>query len=107
MAAAARTVDWVPPPGSVIAAVGTGAAVVVALFGPDWRARRRKPLVAVEAATTQYELSPTGLRIGEERLTVSNEPGRDVATVEIRISAAEEQDDDGGGPLILDSMPLT
>src|SRR5262245_48783434 len=108
MAAAARTVDWVTAVATALAAVGTLAAVLGALFGPDIRTRRRRPVIGLEPEVITFEIGPDGA--GEPQILVSNAPGRDVAQVEIRLSVGEDEPDEwggpGGGPLIVNAMPL-
>jgi hypothetical protein len=73
MIAFALSAEWAGPLAEAVGAVGTLLAVLAALFGPQFHAWRRRPLVTLE-----------GFRVRNER-------GRDTARdVEVFITAAKE-----------------
>ena len=61
MAVAAKTVDWATAIATALAALGTLAAVVVAMFGSDIRARRRRPVIAPEPEEIVCEIPLNGV----------------------------------------------
>lgn len=90
-------------PTVLIAGAGVAAtllAVVVALAGPSWNARRRRPKIDLEADPPNVGLSPDAIEDAsvppvDVGLRISNAAGRDTARdVEVFISAKAP---DGGG----------
>lgn len=79
--------------GTLAAAAGTVAAVLIALYRDTWRARRRRPMLTLSVAD---DAVLGGVRIPEPmrgvlpgiRLKIANAPGRNTATdVEVLMSA--------------------
>jgi hypothetical protein len=69
--------DYVDAIGSGVAAIATALAVIVALFGPGWRAKRRAPKLVVSADPARAALT---LRHAQEMaVRIRNAPGRDTA----------------------------
>ncbi len=79
---------------TAVAAVGTLAAVAIALYRDSWRAARRRPHLDLSFAEPRRASSPAGFSGGIQgylspvRLRVTNAPGRDTARdVEVLLSA--------------------
>jgi hypothetical protein len=91
--------DWIIALGSAFGAAATLAAVIVALFGPQWRNRRIRPRLAVDA-----EVGRGSVVVGSPEespffipVTINNEPGRATARdVEVTATVSEVPNEKGG-----------
>jgi hypothetical protein len=93
IAMAAEKVAWDYVTGSVVmlGVALTLAAVLVALFGPTWRERRRRPILSLTGldAAHEYWDSATAVDHSEALLLLTAQCGRDTAEdVEIHLSVA-------------------
>jgi hypothetical protein len=69
--------DWLPLTIQAISVLITFLAVIVALFGPAWRAYRRRPLLSLGI---EYDRVPMGAPVPMVHLTVTNHPRKETAT---------------------------
>jgi hypothetical protein len=82
--------EWLLFAATAIASVGTLIAIGVALFGPEWRAKRHEPRLTLTAAETSAEwpTMPPYPPVDALHLLVHNERGRDTAhEVEVFVTA--------------------
>ena len=98
----AMSAEWAAVIASGAAAVGTLAATFVALFGPGWRERRRRPalrLVAAESETmTLYDAASAGGQKPDDGplLTIANAKRKDSAVdVEVFVTVLTPYEEEG------------
>ena len=99
--------DWVIALGTVLGALATFLAVIVALFGPQWRERRRRPLLSIDAQQGSIPWSdPQGAWF--TRLTISNGAGRAMAhDVEVTVTVRQAFPNDRGSIFQVNDGPLS
>lgn len=82
--------DYVAAIGTGVGAVAAALAVIVALFGPGWRAKRKAPKLAV-SADRSVRVSTALRHVQEAEVRIRNEPGRDTAeAVEVFVTVKHE-----------------
>ena len=93
----ASLADWISAIGQAAGALGTVAAVVVALFLPGWQRAKLRPIVTLEFDRTSEDIavheSPP---IGSVwiRLRATNRPGRETAR-KVRVIVSEVEPEEG------------
>lgn len=107
---AANSRDWLDYATFAVAtfaALATVSAVIVALFGPRWRARQRRPVVSVRSTRpAMFQSQPKRPPANSSPATaftleLSNQPGKETARdVEVFVSFARAVNDEAaiGGP---------
>lgn len=94
---------WAPLAGVVV----TFLAVLVALFGPDWRRKQRSPRVMLEAESPWHGINIPSGSVYEFGLFIKNSTGRDTAhDVEVFVSAYARQEDGGHFPVNRGHFPV-
>jgi hypothetical protein len=82
------TLDYIAAYGTAIGALAAAAAVIVALFGPSWRTKRREPQLTLEPENRGLEVPTAVVSAYPMRLRLRNERGRDTAQdVEVFVTA--------------------
>ncbi|WP_199513888.1 hypothetical protein [Nucisporomicrobium flavum] len=93
----ASLADWISAIGQAAGAVGTVAAVVVALFLPGWQRAKMRPIVTLEFDRTSEDLavyeSPPWASVWI-RLRATNRPGRETAR-KVRVIASKVEPEEG------------
>jgi hypothetical protein len=85
---ASSWLDYLAAIGTAIGALAAAGAVIVALFGPSWRERRRRPKLSLAPKGTEISVDADARSPLELRLRIHNARGKDTAeSVEVFVSA--------------------
>ena len=103
MLLASSWLDYVAAIGTAVGALAAAGAVFVALFGPGWREKRRRPKLSVTSEADEISVDADSRAALELRLRIHNAPGKDTAeSVEVFITVTEE----GGSVILVEDASL-
>jgi hypothetical protein len=107
MLSASSSLDYVAAIGTAIGALAAASAVIVALFGPGWRERRRRPRLSVAPEGTEISVDADARSPLELRLRIHNARGKDTAeSVEIFVTVTSRRPDHGGTVILVEDGNL-
>jgi hypothetical protein len=90
MPLATSSLDYVAAIGTAVGALAAAGAVIVALFGPGWQEKRKRPRMTVKYETERAEVAQGAAEPREIRLRIHNERGKATAeAVEVLVTVLE------------------
>jgi hypothetical protein len=102
MLSASSTLDYVSSIGTAVGALATVVAVLVALFGPSWRERRKRPRLSLTREEAEINVDAEATSPVELRIRVDNARGKDTAAgVEVFVTVTSTHRDRGGTVILV------
>src|SRR4051794_15082526 len=101
MLLASSWLDYVAAIGTAIGALAAAGAVIVALFAPGWREKRKRPKLTVTQEGSELSVDALTESATEMRVRIHNARGRDTAeAVEVFVTVTSGRPGRGGTVIV-------